>query len=67
MSKKFDNEYFRKKHAERRKRKPLLQKKRLYVVNINGKKYAILQKSQLKIDTISVEQFQKSADIIQCF
>ena len=37
---KFDNEYFRKKVRESRQRNPLAQKKRVYIVHINGKKYA---------------------------
>lgn len=67
MPDKFDNTYFRDKHRERRKRNPLLQKKFVYIVNIDNKKYAILQKSKLKIDTISVDELSKHNDIIQCF
>ena len=63
----FDNEYFRKKARESRQRNPLSQKKRVYVVHINGKKYAVLHKNHIKIDTIAVSDYKKATDIIQCF
>ena len=56
---KFDNEYYRKKLRESRRRNPLSQKKVVYVVNINGKKYAVLHKKHVKIDTLAVSDYKK--------
>ena len=42
--KNFGKEYFKKVQQERRKNDPLYQKKVVYVIEINGKKYAFLQK-----------------------
>ena len=63
----YDKEYFRLKQLERRKNNPLIRKKRVYVATINGQKFAFLQKSQLKFETMSVNDFNSSNDIIKCF
>ena len=63
----YDKEYFRKVQAELRKNDPLLQKKVVYVVSVNGQKYAYLQKSHLKIERMTVSDFKQSTDIIKCF
>ena len=62
-----DKEYFRLKQLQRRKDNPLIRKKLVYIATINGQKYAFLQKSQLKFETISVSDFNASNDIIKCF
>ena len=63
----YDKEYFRLKQIERRKNNPLIRKKFVYIATINGQKYAFLQKSQLKFETISVNDLNASNDIIKCF
>ena len=63
----YDKEYFRQKQEDRRKHDPLLQKRVIYVVELDGKKYALLQKSQLKIEKMLVSEFKNATDIIKCF
>ena len=63
----YDKEYFRKKQEDRRKSDPLLQKRVVYVVEVDGKKYAFLQKSQLKVEKMLVSDFRKTTDIVKCF
>ena len=63
----YDKEYFRQKQEDRRKHDPLLQKQVVYVVELDGKKYALLQKSQLKIEKMLVSEFKNATDIIKCF
>ena len=67
--KNFGKEYFKHVQRERRKNDPLYQKKVVYVATVNGKKYAFLQKSQLKVERMSVKDFKEknNDDIIKCF
>ena len=67
MPKTFDNEYFKLKNRERRQKNPLLQKSYVYVVKINDKKYAVLQKTQLNLQRLTIKEYQNRNDIIQCF
>lgn len=67
MPKTFDNEYFKLKNRERRQKNPLLQKSYVYVVEINDKKYAVLQKTQLNLQRLTIKEYQNRNDIIQCF
>ena len=65
--KNFGKDYFKDVQRKRRANDPLYQKKRVYVAEIQGKKYAFLQKKQIKVETISVEDFKKDSSIIKCF
>ena len=63
----YNKEYFRLKQLERRKNNPLVRKKLVYIATINGQKFAFLQKSQLQFETMSVDDFNASNDIVKCF
>ena len=69
--KNFGKEYFkdvqRKIREKRKASDPLYQKKRVYVAEIQGKKYAFLQKKQIKVEMISVDDFKADPNIIKCF
>ena len=64
--KNYTKEYFITKNRQRRQNNPLLRKKYVYCVEINGKEYVFLQKSKIKFQKKDI----KSVDfdnIIKCF
>ena len=62
----YGKDYFRLKMQERRTKNPLLQKKYVYVVEIDGKKYAFKQKYDIPIQRMSIKN-QNFKDCIKCF
>ena len=61
------NQYFKEKMKDFRSRNPLSQKNYVYVVHINDKKYAFLNKSDINIERLNVREYKIDNNIINMF
>ena len=62
-----NNEYFRQKMINYRKRNPLSQRKFVYTMKIGGKEYAFLRKGDIVIERKHISTLRRDTNIIKMF